>query len=88
MSAAETDSTVPSETTPTDDNAGAAPFLRIVRGNPTDEEVAALVTVVAAAASSAGGGPAETGPRDDWGRPEDRLRPAWGAPTSFTNLRW
>ncbi len=66
----------------------AAPLLSIVRGNPTDEEVAALVTVVAAAASSSGSAPADEGPRDDWGRPEDRLRPIWGAPGSFTNLRW
>ena len=68
--------------------AAAAPFLRVVRGNPTDEEVAVLVSVVAAAAGGSDTGPAVAGPRDDWGRAEDRLRPAWGAPTSFTNLRW
>ncbi|MCF3939131.1 acyl-CoA carboxylase subunit epsilon [Gordonia sp. Z-3] len=66
----------------------SAPFLRVVRGNPTDEELAALVAVVASAAGSSGGGIADAGPRDDWGRPEDRLRPIWGAPGSFTNLRW
>ncbi|MEE3848779.1 acyl-CoA carboxylase subunit epsilon [Gordonia sp. LSe1-13] len=66
----------------------AAPFLRVVRGNPSDEEVAALVAVVAAAAGSGEPGPAESGPRDDWGRPVDLLRPIWGAPGSFTNQRW
>ncbi|GAA3687664.1 acyl-CoA carboxylase subunit epsilon [Gordonia hankookensis] len=69
------------------DTPAAAPLLRIVRGNPSDEEVAVLTSLVAAAAGSSNSGPVETGPRDDWGRPEDRLRPVWGAPTSFTNLR-
>ena len=35
--------------------AAAEPLLRIVRGNPTAEEVAALVAVVAAAGSSGEG---------------------------------
>ncbi|AZG44836.1 acyl-CoA carboxylase subunit epsilon [Gordonia insulae] len=70
------------------DAAPAAPFLRIVRGNPSDDDVAVLVSLVAAASGSSDGGHTETGPRDDWGRAEDRLRPVWGAPTSFTNLRW
>ncbi|GAC69766.1 acyl-CoA carboxylase subunit epsilon [Gordonia soli] len=65
-----------------------APFLRVVRGNPTDDEVAALVAVVAAASSSSGGGPVDTGPRDNWGTPVDRLRADWGSPTSFINQRW
>ncbi|MFW0784286.1 acyl-CoA carboxylase subunit epsilon [Gordonia sp. CPCC 206044] len=68
---------------------GAAPFLRVVRGAPTDEEVAALVAVVAAAAADgSGGAPTDTEPRNEWGRPEDRLRPVWGGPSSFTNLGW
>ena len=66
----------------------SAPFLRVVRGNPSDEELAALVAVVASAAGTSGGTTADAGPRDDWGRPEDGLRPIWGAPGSFTNLRW
>jgi hypothetical protein len=44
------------------------PFLRIVKGAPTDEEVAALVCVLTAAAKS-GGGTGSTGPMDTWGRP-------------------
>ncbi|GAA1481804.1 hypothetical protein GCM10009624_22440 [Gordonia sinesedis] len=62
-----------------------APVLRIVGGNPTDEDIAVLVTVFAAASGAATGG-GEPGPRDDWGRPVDMFRPQWGAPTSFTNL--
>lgn len=68
--------------------ASSAPLLRVVRGNPTDEEVAVLVTLVAAASGSSGAD-ADPGPRNDWGRPQDRLRPAWGAPTSFFQpSRW
>ena len=33
-----------------------APLLRVVRGTPTDEELAALVTVLAARAKCGGGG--------------------------------
>lgn len=64
----------------------AQPLLRVVRGNPTDEDLAVLVTVFAAAS----GGSAEPEPqtRDDWGRPVDRLRPTWHSPTAFPNLRW
>jgi Acyl-CoA carboxylase epsilon subunit len=49
------------------------PVIKVVRGRPTDEEVAALVTVLAAAA---GGGEVDAGPvtRDLWGHPVDRLR--------------
>ncbi|NLG46740.1 acyl-CoA carboxylase subunit epsilon [Gordonia sp. (in: high G+C Gram-positive bacteria)] len=61
----------------------ARPFLTIVDGNPTDEELAALVGVFAAA----GGGAGDNGPqtRDDWGRPVDMFRQTWGQPGSFTN---
>jgi acyl-CoA carboxylase epsilon subunit len=44
----------------------AAPFLRVVSGNPTPEEVAALVAVLAAS----GGGE----------RPAPRRTPAWSHP--------
>ena len=48
------------------------PHIKIVRGNPTDEEVAAVVAVLC----SAGGGHADAGPRDHnlWGHPVDKLR--------------
>ncbi|NMO01129.1 acyl-CoA carboxylase subunit epsilon [Gordonia sp. TBRC 11910] len=63
-----------------------APLLRVVSGNPTDEDLAVLVTVFAGAS----GGSAEPGPqiRDDWGHPLDRLRPTWSSPTGFSNQRW
>lgn len=45
----------------------AAPFFTVVKGNPSDEEIAALVCVLSAAAASAAAG--SSGPADMWGRP-------------------
>ncbi len=55
-----------------DEPAHAAPEIRIVKGNPTDAEVAAVVTVLAAAAGNA----PTPGPQELnlWGHPVDRLR--------------
>ncbi|WP_442943974.1 acyl-CoA carboxylase subunit epsilon [Nocardia sp. NBC_00508] len=48
--------------------ATAEPFFRVVKGSPTDEELAALVCVLSAIASdSEPAGP--SGPPDMWGRP-------------------
>jgi acyl-CoA carboxylase epsilon subunit len=48
------------------------PEIRIDKGNPTDEEIAALVTVLAGAS----GGRGATGPQEVnlWGHPVDKLR--------------
>jgi len=48
------------------------PEIRIGRGNPTDEEIAALVTVLA----GVGGGHHAPGPQEInlWGHPVDKLR--------------
>jgi len=48
------------------------PEIRVEKGNPTDDEVAALVTVLAGAA----GGPPVRGPQEFnlWGHPVDKLR--------------
>ncbi|WP_040794717.1 acyl-CoA carboxylase subunit epsilon [Nocardia higoensis] len=64
----------------------AAPFLQILRGSPTDAEIAALVCVFAAAA---GGSPdADSGkPRELWGRPTQMHRGASPfSPYSFPAL--
>jgi hypothetical protein len=46
--------------------------IRVERGNPTDDELAALITVLGSAASAA---PDPTPPqRDLWGHPVDKLR--------------
>jgi hypothetical protein len=50
----------------------SAPEIRILKGQPTDEDVAALVTVLAGAC----GGTEEVGPQElnRWGHPVDGLR--------------
>lgn len=50
----------------------AAPEIRVLKGNPTDAELAAVVTVLAAA----GGGVSTPGPQELnlWGHPVDKLR--------------
>ena len=61
------------ETTPATAAAPARPALRIVKGNPTPEEIAARVTVLSARAGAAG----ETEPpprRSEWAAPERRMR--------------
>jgi hypothetical protein len=51
---------------------GHQPHIEVVKGNPTEEELAALIAVL----GSASGGPAEpTRPeRNMWGHPVDKLR--------------
>ncbi len=57
----------------------SGPLLRVVRGNPSAQELAALVAVVAARASASGD--AEPPARPLWGRPVVRpsLTPGPGA---------
>ncbi|MGU3292225.1 acyl-CoA carboxylase subunit epsilon [Williamsia sp. M5A3_1d] len=73
------------ETSDHDAATPARPLLRIVRGNPSDADVAVLVAVLAGAGGGDDSGPPPA--RDLWGSPTDRLRPAWPlAPNSFPNL--
>jgi len=55
-----------------DEPAHAAPEIRVLKGNPTDAEIAAVVTVLAGLS----GAPADTGPVEInlWGHPVDKLR--------------
>lgn len=48
------------------------PLLRVVRGEPSDEELAALTAVIAAAASQPA--PEPPAPRSAWADPAHRLR--------------
>ena len=49
-----------------------APHIQVLKGNPTDDEVAALITVLAGAS---GGGGAQGEPEfSRWGLPVDKLR--------------
>jgi len=52
----------------------AAPLLRIVRGYPTPEELAAVVALVAAATSGPRRSHAATEARDAWADPSRRVR--------------
>lgn len=52
-------------TTPTE--GGQLPVIKVLKGNPTDEEIAVLVAVLAAAASVEP--PADTTPPERWGAP-------------------
>ena len=54
-----------------DEPAHDAPEIRIVKGHPTDAEVAAVVTVLAAAGQASEPGPQEL---NLWGHPVDKLR--------------
>ncbi len=58
--------------------ASQEPYLRIVSGNPTPEEIAALVTVVAAAAETGEPNVEET--VDGWGSPAAMHRTPMPAP--------
>lgn len=66
-----TDPTEPAPLPPSDI---AAPFLRIVRGDPTDTEIAALVTVLATAAAAAEQGRRRRPSVGAWSAPAARLR--------------
>ena len=60
---------------PTTDPAPQPPLLRIVKGDPTPEEVAALVSVVSAMAAGAAEAAAKRErPRPEWSAPYRRMR--------------
>ncbi|MEZ0362130.1 acyl-CoA carboxylase subunit epsilon [Mycobacterium sp. pUA109] len=61
-----------SEDAVSDEQAVHQPHIEVLKGNPSDEELAALIAVV----GSAGGGTPEPGPvdRNLWGHPVDKLR--------------
>jgi len=63
-----------------------AAAIRVVKGNPSDEDIAALVTVLAAAAASAGDEPIDTRPPETWGDPA-RMHRQWApfSPYSYPN---
>ncbi|MFC5063707.1 acyl-CoA carboxylase subunit epsilon [Actinomycetospora atypica] len=64
------------------------PVLRIVRGDPSPEEVAALTAVIAAA-SGGGGEPADTGPRSAWTERESLVRrPLTPGPGAWRMSAW
>jgi acyl-CoA carboxylase epsilon subunit len=69
---AESEGTVTDEST-SHDTEVHEPVLKVLSGNPTDDDLAALVAVLAGAS---GGGQVDgsSQPRDMWGHPVDKLR--------------
>lgn len=69
---ASSEGAVSETTTPAEEAPATEPHIKVLRGNPTDEEIAALVAVL----GSAGGAVADSGTRDRnlWGHPVDKLR--------------
>ena len=66
--------------------AATAAAVRIVKGNPSDEEIGALVAVLAAAAASAGQDEGDNRPPETWGDPT-RMHRRWApfSPYSYPN---
>ncbi len=64
-----------------------APLLRVVRGDLTEEELAALIAVVAA--RSAAGTPAKPKLRSEWGHPVRAVRgPHRPGPDAWRRSAW
>jgi hypothetical protein len=67
----------------------ARPVLRIVRGDPSPEEVAALTAVLAAASAGAPAAEAETGPASAWTERESLVRhPPTPGPNAWRMSGW
>lgn len=75
------------DTTTDTAQAPATPFLTVISGSPTPHETAALSVLFAGLASSAE--QAAKGPRNEWGRPEDKFQnTASFNPSSFRNVSY
>ena len=68
--------------------APAAPFMSVLKGNPTPEQTATLALLFAGMAN-ASGAKDDSGPRNDWGRHEERFRrPQHYVPGTFRNVHF
>jgi hypothetical protein len=59
---------------PEQPSAATEPVIQVLKGQPTDDEVAALVAVLAGASNGVTSADLEAHERDLWGHPVDRLR--------------
>lgn len=74
-----------------DTKAAEKPFLQIVSGNPTDQEVAALTVVFAGLANAAAAQQMVSASKDrnNWGNLDERLsRPNTFNPSAFQNVNF
>ncbi len=63
------------------------PFLKIIKGNPTDVQVATLTALFATMANNAANTAVPERERNLWGNPQERLqRPVTYNPTAFQNV--
>ncbi|MEH3033027.1 MAG: acyl-CoA carboxylase subunit epsilon [Aeromicrobium erythreum] len=79
------------ETTPEETPEPAKPVLRVVKGDPTPEELAALVAVVQArgAAAAAAAARQVRPPRTEWGHPARAVRrPLRVGPDQWRRSAW
>ncbi|OHQ78486.1 acyl-CoA carboxylase epsilon subunit [Corynebacterium sp. HMSC073H12] len=68
--------------------APAAPFMSVLKGNPSDAETATLALLFAGMAA-AGGAPEDRGPRNNWGRLEEGFhQPHQYVPGTFRNVHF
>ena len=68
--------------------APAAPFMSVLKGNPSDTETATLALLFAGMAA-AGGASEDRGPRNDWGRLEEGFhQPHQYVPGTFRNVHF
>lgn len=68
--------------------APAAPFMSVLKGNPSDAETATLALLFAGMAA-AGGASEDRGPRNDWGRLEEGFnQPHQYVPGTFRNVHF
>jgi hypothetical protein len=73
-----------SEGTVSEEAATQEPLIKVLKGNPTDDELAALVCVLASASDAqADAGPAS---RDMWGHPLDKLRYSFNSHQLVTSV--
>lgn len=84
----DTDTTAAAENA-AEKEAAKAPFLRVLKGNPTDAQVATLAVLFAGMANAAADA-GSTGPRNRWGNLDERLQQPLSSysPGSFRNLQF
>ncbi|MFC9765617.1 acyl-CoA carboxylase subunit epsilon [Rhodococcus jostii] len=78
---------LPGDTDGTAADAAREPFLKVVKGSPSDEEIAALVAVLSAVTAAGSGEPDSHVPPESWGAPTRMHRSvAPFSPYAFPNV--